>query len=97
VVGQGSFEAERGAHELHHHPAAGEFLFPLAGSGFHVNPDGSEVEIRSGDLTFMAPNKWHGSRNRSDETALAIFGYLGDGSVTAGGYELPESVAAGSA
>jgi hypothetical protein len=42
-------------------------------------------------LTFVAPNEWHGFRNRSDETAPAIFGYLGAGSLTGGGHELPES------
>jgi quercetin dioxygenase-like cupin family protein len=89
VVGQSSFAAVNGAHELHRHPGAGEFLYLLSGSGMHVNEDGSEIKLGPGDITFVAPGEWHGFRNRGDETALAIFGYLGAQSLAAGGYELP--------
>jgi mannose-6-phosphate isomerase-like protein (cupin superfamily) len=94
VVGHTSFAADEGAHGLHCHPLASEFLFVLSGSGFHVNPDGSEVEVQPGDLTYVAPSEWHGFRNHGSEKALAIFGYLGARSLAEAGYELPDTVSA---
>ena len=94
VLGQSTFGAGKGAHELHRHPGAEEFLYLLSGAGAHLTGDGTEVPVHAGDFTFAARGEWHGFRNRGEEPALAIFGYLGAASLAAGGYELPATATA---
>jgi quercetin dioxygenase-like cupin family protein len=91
VLGQSTFEAARGAHELHRHPHAAEFLYLLEGDGVHVTEDGHELPIAPGDVTLVPAGEWHGFRNHGSATARAIFGYFGVNSLEAAGYELPDA------
>ncbi len=88
TLGQSTFEADRGAHELHRHPGAEEVFYVWEGSGVHLAEDG-EHPMRAGDLVFVPRNKWHGFRNTSTVPLRAFFGYLGANSLACGGYEMP--------
>jgi mannose-6-phosphate isomerase-like protein (cupin superfamily) len=91
VLGQSTFDADRGSHELHRHPFAEEVFYVWEGEGVHLTPDGGEVRMGPGELVFVPMNEWHGFRNTGSIPVRAVFGYLGANSLDAGGYELPGS------
>lgn len=88
TLGQSTFAAHVGCHELHRHPHAQELFYILEGEGVHLLEDG-EVPMKAGDLVLVPLNEWHGFRNTGSVPLRAMFGYLGVNSLEAGGYELP--------
>ncbi|GAA2747709.1 cupin domain-containing protein [Kitasatospora cinereorecta] len=82
-----------GRHELHRHPAAGEFFLVLTGGGEHLTERGP-VRLAAGDLAYVPAGEWHGYRTDPDRTTTALYGYLGAGSLTAAGYQVKPAVRA---
>ena len=92
AVGQSGFEPYGGAHVLHRHHDASEFLFVLEGQGAHLSDDG-EHPMQQGDAASIPAGEWHGFACRGDRTTRAVFGYFGVNSPASAGYELRQIAA----
>lgn len=87
-LGVGAFAAKSGCHDLHRHPSAAEFFYVWTGSGVHLGPDGAPNPVSAGDLVHVPAGEWHGFRNTGDESARALFGYLGVQRFADAGYQV---------
>ncbi|AUG80774.1 hypothetical protein CFP65_6106 [Kitasatospora sp. MMS16-BH015] len=81
-----------GTHHLHRHPAADEFFLVLLGGGDHLTENG-RVRLGQGDLAYVPAGEWHGFRTRRGVTTVALYGYLGAGSLAGAGYQVREEAA----
>jgi quercetin dioxygenase-like cupin family protein len=79
-----------GSHDLHRHPDADEFFLVLAGGGDHLTERG-RVRLAQGDLAYIPAGEWHGFRTRPGVTTVALYGYLGAGSLRQAGYQIQEA------
>lgn len=96
VFAPNAFDAEGGVHALHRHHRADEFILFLEGHGSHLSAAG-EIGVGAGQLTYMPAGEWHGFATAPGVRSRGLFGYLGVGSLRAGGYELLASAAGGTA
>ncbi|WP_441249280.1 cupin domain-containing protein [Kitasatospora sp. McL0602] len=79
-----------GSHDLHRHPDADEFFLVLSGGGDHLT-QGGRVRLAQGDLAYVPAGEWHGFRTRRGVTTVALYGYLGAGSLEQAGYQVQEA------
>lgn len=90
AMGQSGFAPNGGAHALHRHHHAAEFLFVLEGQGAHLTEDG-EHAMQPGDVAAIPAGEWHGFACRGAGIARAVFGYFGVNSSVDAGYETRET------
>ena len=75
VLGETEIPAGR-SHEVHRHPSAEQAIYVLRGTLSLVRPHHEDVILQAGDVAHVPAGEWHGTANRSGETAatLTIFG-----------------------
>jgi quercetin dioxygenase-like cupin family protein len=73
-------------HLLHRHPNAEQIMYVLEGSCLALS-EGEPVRIEEGDAVFVARGEWHGVRNDTEGSAVALVIYAGAGTLEEAGYE----------
>jgi len=91
IIGQSSFAPDMGLHALHRHPGADEMFYVWDGEGAHLDADGTEHPMRTGDAVLIPRNEWHGFRNTRDRPVRAFFSLIGTGVMHRAGNEVLRS------
>lgn len=78
--------APGGSHQLHRYSESARISYLISGRGEHLTCNGS-VQLKSGDVTYVPKNTWHGFRNTGTEKAVILSMYSPVATLSEAGYE----------